>query len=216
MQRERGPSGPPAPGSPEAELGLGIAGSVDLGGILAGKGALTAPLDQLVKAQKAEARGWKPETIWRKHGWFKSPDGQWRFEIDDSTAGFAKPFEKYDPESAISFAPPGNAQMVFNHPELYSAYPEAGKIVANQIAMEPGTSLRGSYSSRVPQTKDYFGVDPEITLSGGSKEELRGGMLHELQHSIQAETWSPATPQLVRGRRRPRGRGRGSWATTIA
>ena len=50
----------------------------------AGLKAETADKGQYQEAERMEAAGNSRESIWRKTGWWKGPDGQWRFEIDDS------------------------------------------------------------------------------------------------------------------------------------
>ena len=77
---------PPAPGSPLAEAATDIASNFDFLGTFGGKRSMTADWGRLAKAQRFEGLGWKPETIWRRTGWFKGPDDQWRYEIDDSMA----------------------------------------------------------------------------------------------------------------------------------
>ena len=152
MQRERlagGAGGPPLPGSPEAELGLDVAGSIDTGGILAGKGAKTADLGKLAIAEQLEQAGNDAERIWRGTGWWRGPDREWRFEIPDREARMredllgreARKAAVVDPMTsdralemafdagvpqlgAVSGVRAARLGEIMEHPELEKAYPD--------------------------------------------------------------------------------------------
>lgn len=55
--------------------------------IFAGPAARTANRAMLRRAQDMAESGADRRAIWDETGWFRGPDGQWRFEIDDSGAG---------------------------------------------------------------------------------------------------------------------------------
>lgn len=55
---------------------------------MAGPKAKTASSKNLALAEAMEEDGASREEIWRKTGWIRGADGQWRFEIDDSKAEF--------------------------------------------------------------------------------------------------------------------------------
>lgn len=57
---------------------------------MAGPKAKTASSKNLALAEAMEEDGASREEIWRKTGWIRGADGQWRFEIDDSKAAFRK------------------------------------------------------------------------------------------------------------------------------
>ena len=61
--------------------------------IFAGPKAKTANLDALAKAKHMSASGTNADDIWSQTGWFKLPDGQWRFEIMDQDVGLRRPGE---------------------------------------------------------------------------------------------------------------------------
>lgn len=61
--------------------------------IFAGPRAATANKDALAAARRLSATGASPDEIWNQTGWFKLPDGQWRFEMDDRDIGL-RPFEQ--------------------------------------------------------------------------------------------------------------------------
>ena len=52
---------------------------------VAGRNAATANLEALGQAEDLEVNGYNPGEIYRETGCFRGADGQWRFEIDDST-----------------------------------------------------------------------------------------------------------------------------------
>lgn len=55
---------------------------------MAGPKAKTASSKSLTLAEAMEEDGASREEIWRKTGWIRGADGQWRFEVDDSKAEF--------------------------------------------------------------------------------------------------------------------------------
>lgn len=135
-----------------------------IAGMFAGPNAMNAPLDKWVAAKKMDAEGAKRDDIWNETGWFKGPDGRWRWEIDDSGA-------KLDMDSSGSSAPLKN---VLSHPGgLFEAYPQLANM---PVSRESSGDFYGSYS---PSQKKFttgggvVGGDPTSTL------------LHEIQHAIQ-------------------------------
>lgn len=61
--------------------------------IFAGPRAVTADKDALARAKRLSASNVDRDTIWNETGWFKLPDGQWRFEIPDNDVGLRRPGE---------------------------------------------------------------------------------------------------------------------------
>lgn len=57
---------------------------------IGGRNAATANLEALAEARDLEVNGYTPGEIYRETGWFRGADGQWRFEIDDSTMRYYK------------------------------------------------------------------------------------------------------------------------------
>lgn len=55
---------------------------------MAGPKAKTASSKSLALAEAMEEDGASREEIWKKTGWIRGADGQWRFEVDDSKAEF--------------------------------------------------------------------------------------------------------------------------------
>ena len=57
---------------------------------IAGRHAATADQAKLAEARDLEVNGYTPGEIYRETGWFRGADGQWRFEIDDSSMRYYK------------------------------------------------------------------------------------------------------------------------------
>jgi len=61
--------------------------------IFAGPRAVTADKSALERAKRLAAGGTSRDDIWDQTGWFKLPDGQWRFEMMDQDVGLRRPGE---------------------------------------------------------------------------------------------------------------------------
>lgn len=134
-------------------------------GVFAGPGAKTADQDALREARALHYRHGAPmEDVWRKTGWFKGADEKWRFEIPDTGASLM---------ADISNVPLG---AVFEHPELYRAYPQ---LAESRFNMLPGTSFAKGQAARDKNTGKF-----EISLRKDALDDPTI-MLHELQHPIQ-------------------------------
>lgn len=101
-------------------------------GIFAGEWAQTADKAKLKAAQSMEAKQADPRDIWNQTGWFKGPDGKWRFEIDDSASlvkSGALPEQEFFASgqslgSHASFKLPD----ALDHSRLFDAYPDARQV----------------------------------------------------------------------------------------
>lgn len=163
---------------PAVQLPLARPGSV---GIFGGRLAQNAPLDDLVRAERLAASGATRDKIWRDTGWFKGPDGQWRFEIPDNRAysdaaaalGELREIAKAEgrrigPEDTL---PLGG---VMGHRDLYAAYPQIENMPVR--FSEPSSSAFGSYS----------GASRSMTLRPDiASQPTPSRILHEGQHAVQ-------------------------------
>lgn len=61
---------------------------VPMPAIFAGQKAKTADLGKLDRARMLHGQGADPEAIRKETGWVQFPDGNWRFEIDDSKSAY--------------------------------------------------------------------------------------------------------------------------------
>lgn len=129
-------------------------------GMFAGKGAKTANLEALAKAEELKAAGVPDSQIWKETGWtLDTPDKMPRFEIPDNAAMYR----------GSKAAGSSYAEDVILHPELYQQYPSAGGIRIKEV----GDNIGGIYSNAGRE---------EITLGN---RDASSTALHELQHAIQ-------------------------------
>jgi hypothetical protein len=136
--------------------------------IFAGVLAKTANLGELAKAQKLESGGAGRDEVWKETGWVND-QGDWKFEIDDSSADF-------DADSLQGLKDYGWRKQGWlqDHPELYGAYPESAKINTQGIG---DRTTSGEYDADTN----------EIGLNVNLKTEVaKSTNLHELQHAIQS------------------------------
>ena len=153
-----------------SDLGL------NLFGIFKGvKGATKAEKQALFKAQEMARAGADRDSIWNATLWYKGKDGKWRTEIDDSAAGVqpdAVLHRAIDKQAVAEGAPTSFPQWVYmDHPQAYSAYPDA-----KNIAVRPTADMSGGAS--------YGEASNMIGLSAFSQNP-KSSNLHELQHAIQ-------------------------------
>ena len=91
----------------------------------AGVKARTANKMTLQNAEKMLEQGIDAETIRKETGWFKSYDGKWRFEIDDSKAILIEnPKFKTESDGEGGYFHTATLEDILEHGELYEAYPE--------------------------------------------------------------------------------------------
>lgn len=146
-------------------------------GTFGGVNSKIADKAKLLTAQTLEQGGATANEIWDKTGWFRGPDKQWRFEIDDSQAKMKFPGLK-QMYSAIMGRPFSSSVMdAMDHPELAKAYPKLGQIplTVNPQAI-PGTGGMSSYGNGVHM------MDAAGSRLGRVNKDLT---LHEGQHAIQ-------------------------------
>lgn len=151
--------------------GFGDLAKMGLMGIFAGRGAKTADVLALSKAEKMAKKGISRDEIWKDTGWFQGADGKWRFEIDDSGAR---------PVTWTETTPKGYSYEVnkLSHPELKKAYPEVYGDVRQNYTVNPDLNdfeTGGRYSP-----KEKF-----IEATAKSHDDARSTILHEYDHAIQ-------------------------------
>ncbi|CAB4145377.1 hypothetical protein UFOVP473_1, partial [uncultured Caudovirales phage] len=126
----------------------------------------------LAQAEKLAAGGADRAAIWNQTGWFKGPDGNWRFEIPDNKASVSLPSGSYS----------GPVSGALDHPDLYNAYPKVGAVDSN-VRVTANRPPSGSYETLemdgVPYGNGY------MIASGRNPDELKSAMLHEGQHVVQ-------------------------------
>jgi hypothetical protein len=152
------------------------AGAAEVGvpmalGMFAGPGAKTANMGKLARAQELASRGTHRDTIWNETGWFQGQDGKWRFEIDDSAARF-----KREPTIPHERNVKGDMRVgdFFEHPELFSAYPEIADAPFSQMPLHPAA---GTYDRKTGMISVLRNPPPPLSQKSVA--------LHELQHAVQ-------------------------------
>ena len=136
----------------------------------AGQNATNADLTALESAKQRIDSGDDAETVRRETGWFKAPDNNWRFEINDKQAQFQGKQAIIDMNEGGRLA---RLEDVWSHPTLFDAYPELKSVVV-QIG-----------------TGDTTGItqDGKTIILGEERtdKQLSSSILHEVQHAIQIQ-----------------------------
>lgn len=155
-------------------------------GIFGGKLAQGADLKAMEEAQQMAAKGVHPDLVMKDTGWHRSPaDHQWRFEIPDTKSAL-----NYMPEKVGDLAS-SSMQSLFNHPDLYKAYPELGNINLRvaRTEMRPELKRGGTSGEYWPPVGN---APPIIGSFAPDMRNARSAILHELQHGVQKiEGFSP-------------------------
>ena len=145
----------------------------------AGPTAWTADTASLNQAQQQIADGANPEQVRKDTGWFQGADGRWRFEIDDSAATF------HDVSGWMDAAEDGGAplQDVLNHPHLFAAYPEIGRV---RVHVDPQRTAGAMFIGE--PGRGFVGSTIEIgdPTSYPADAPAMDSLTHEVQHAIQA------------------------------
>jgi Large polyvalent protein associated domain 23 len=168
-------------------------------GSFAGVGAKTADREALSKAQSLMSAGASQDEIWKQTGWWKAPDGRWKFHISNVSSHVKPeklemvPTELKDDHLTLGetnfripeYEPPAAEATktntiflgdIFHNPELYKAYPWLKDIPI--YPSEPHEIAMGWGGSWNPITKS-------IKVSPGTLEDMRSVLVHEIQHAIQ-------------------------------
>lgn len=110
--------------------------------------------------------------IWDDKGLYKGPDGEWRFEIDDSKARVKR------------LPRPGSEQALdsyIEHPELFEQYPLGGM----NVTYDPRPSGMAGYY-RPPEYQGYPGsIVVHSRDYAEDPQKFMSLLLHEGQHAIQ-------------------------------
>jgi hypothetical protein len=77
-------------------------------------------------------------------------------------------------------------EAVFN-PSMRAAYPDIMEETLTTMRVKPDVPETGYFQERVPATRETFGLDPEIGVTGRNRPEIKSVLAHELQHAVQAK-----------------------------
>jgi len=140
---------------------LGALGAPAMAGIFAGKGAKTADVVMLSKAEEMAKAGIPDAQIWKETGWaLNTPDGMPRFEIPDNNVF------QYGPVTDF----PAPIKKRFALDDLEKAYPQEAMLPVSGSPLQFAGDSAGSFSNG------------KITINGGNQQSTA---LHELQHASQ-------------------------------
>ena len=136
---------------------------IGLLGTFAGANAKTANLAKMLEAIDMAKRGVSREDIWNKTGWFRGPEGAWKFEIPDNNATFhvGREYERQMKESV------NKMNMMFDARYL-------------RHKMDAGGTLADARTAYISD----FGREPH---SGAAKtaQKFDGGMLEMLEKTYE-------------------------------
>lgn len=163
-----------------AARNMGRATDIALAGTFIGPTAKTWNSDTAKIAQTMEKAGATDKEIWSATGNWRGPDGKWRQEISDKTAGFRANFDSLGATKANNYMPVelplGGA---YSHPNLYYSYPgllsKERMTVQKQPDWMPDNVASGSYKSG------------DIQIRAKTEPTANSLVLHELQHAIQGK-----------------------------
>lgn len=151
----------------------------------AGPQSETADLHALQTARDMLGAGRNAEFVRRETGWFRGPDGRWRYEISDEDARLAEDLlpplgglePSWEPQAAEQ-KKVGEAVLLgdlLQHDRLYAAYPDL-KVV--EVSFESSGDAAGSV--------DAAGMRVTINPARSPDADyVMSTLLHEVQHLIQ-------------------------------
>ena len=122
----------------------------------------------LAQARELEADGVSSEDIWQQTGWFRSYDGKWRYEIDDSKMEFIG--AEVGKETTLG--------KVIRHDELFKAYPQLKDV---RFKLEELKNKDGQYDF----TNNILTLSPSLLQNGKLIPKAKSLLIHEIQHAIQ-------------------------------
>ena len=144
--------------------------------LFVGVKADTADKMKLATAQDMIANGADPEQVRKDTGWFRGYDGEWRFEIDDFDSSLIENpnLTRHEDDGEVYFT--GKLTDIFNHPELYKAYPQLKDI--NIVIQSTDVGVDAIYqpkSNYITLSRDHFKRYTKAYndyLNGGRKTEI--------------------------------------------
>jgi Large polyvalent protein associated domain 23 len=179
-------------------------------GIFGGRGAKTADLNALARAEQMAAQGATKEEILAATGWHRDAAGDWKFEISDEAAAMIgkpqravpvkprqmKPLEEMlsDLNETTRLLKPQKVGDRVHHPELYAAYPHLRDDVLFKDFKPKTTGGLGYYREKqdvggiiVPEEIGVAdrAAHRKVSAAMGEKFTPLGSTLHELDHAVQ-------------------------------
>lgn len=118
------------------------------------------------------------EDVFRETGYFKGPDGKWRFEISDAEASFVDGALRDGAEGYQIFT--GNLEALLKHDKLFAAYPSL-----RYVPVDVTIKKRDPKSFSSGNTGSFDGE--QLTVKAVDEKQARSVLLHEIAHWIQLE-----------------------------
>jgi hypothetical protein len=164
---------------PAADIAMTLGGGAPVtaeagaAGVFGGRLAKTGNEANRLRAVGLDLAGVPSDVVWKRTGYNKGADGSMKFEIPDQNARL-KPGVV---EEALHDGQNTTLGAIFEHPELYKAYPEF-----ETMPVRPDLGDMQAYGA-------YDLTNPgirigDITARVGP-DEVRSTLLHEIQHAIQ-------------------------------
>jgi len=151
----------------------------------AGVNSKTAPRRALERAKQMERAGKRnARDIYAETGWFKGPDGEWRYVIDDSKASITPAYKNAAAKLKLAAVTKQDVKVsdLLDHPDLYAAYPHLKDMkVSVNINRAGGSYQEGNY----PLSMELGTNSLNNEKIPARDDELLETLLHEIQHSIQ-------------------------------
>ena len=135
----------------------------------AGPQAETADIHALANAKDLIASGRNPEQVRQETGWFRGPDGKWRYEISDDEA-VLRVTENFDFSRSYQIAD------ILEHEKLFAAYPDIRLI---PVEFDSEMDANGMVDA---EGMELFLNPSKLSADDGS---MLSTLLHEIQHLIQ-------------------------------
>lgn len=168
-------------------------------GIFGGRLSQTAPLADMEMAGTMYKRGFHPDQIHAATGIDVTPSmnpdlkqltgtydtlrARFKYEIDDSGSKWITP-PRWEGELKKGKYEARTVGDMFDHPELFKAYPELKNI---ELMMDINPKYKvgeGGFGTTMGGTQPWR---PVIRIKAGDGETARAVILHELQHAVQRQ-----------------------------
>lgn len=107
--------------------------------------------------------------------WFRGADTKWRQEVPDAGSK-VNTSVNYITNIGKDRGMPAMLGEVLNHPSLYKSYPDLQTLPVKPLP----SSYKGATSAGYAHLEDAIYISPHLP-----EAELRGALLHEIQHAIQ-------------------------------